>query len=118
MQALQRNGSKIYLRLRFYRAKLNEVFLMADVIITLKIMPASPEVDLGKIEEVAKEKIKAFEGEVGKSEQIPVAFGLKSLNLIFVMDEKKGSTDKLEDEISDIEGVQSVEVTDVRRAIG
>ena len=45
-------------------------------------------------------------------------FGLKSLNLIFVMDEKKGSTDKLEDDISDIEGVQSVEVTDVRRAIG
>ena len=81
-------------------------------------MPVSPEVDLAKIEEKAKEKITSFGGEVGKIEQHPVAFGLKSLNLIFVMDEKKGSTDSLEDEISSIEGIQSVEVTDVRRAIG
>ena len=91
---------------------------MAEVIITLKIMPDSPEVDLAKIEESATKKIKAFEGEVGKVEQIPIAFGLKSLNLIFVMDEKKGSTDSLEDDIAAIKGVKSVEVTDVRRAIG
>ena len=91
---------------------------MAEVIITLKIMPNSPEIDLSKIEEEAKKKVDAFEGEVGKVEEIPVAFGLKSLNIIFVMDEQKGSTDKLEEEIEDIEGVQSVEVTDVRRAIG
>ena len=91
---------------------------MAEVIITLKIMPNSPETDLAKIEESAKEKILAFGGEVGKVEQEPVAFGLKSLNIIFVMDEQKGSTDKLEEDIADIEGVQSVEVTDVRRAIG
>lgn len=81
-------------------------------------MPESPEIDLAKIEESANEKIKSFGGEVGKVEQVPVAFGLKSLNIIFVMDEKKGSTDKLEDDISDIKGVQSVEVIDVRRAIG
>ena len=81
-------------------------------------MPQSPETDLSKIEESAKKKISEYEGEVGKSEQIPVAFGLKSLNITFVMDEKKGSTDKLEDEASDIEGVQSVEVIDVRRAVG
>jgi len=91
---------------------------MADVIVTLKIMPESVEVDLGKIKDKAVKKINDFGGEVGKAEEVPVAFGLKSLILIFIMDEKKGSTEKLEDEISDIEGVQSVEVTDVRRAIG
>jgi elongation factor 1-beta len=91
---------------------------MADVIITLRIMPESIEIDLEKIKDAAIEKINEFGGDVGKTEEVPVAFGLKSLNLIFVMDEKKGSTEKLEDEVSDIEGVQSVEVTDVRRAVG
>jgi len=92
---------------------------MAQVIITLKIMPSSPEVDLAKITEEIKNKISDFAGPGDmKVEEKPVAFGLKSLNIIFVMDESKGSTDPLEDIISDIEGVQSVEVTDVRRAVG
>lgn len=91
---------------------------MANVVVTFKIMPVSPEVDLNKIKISATKKIKSFGGEVGKAEEQPVAFGLKSLNLIFVMDEKKGSTEILEGQITDIEGVQSVEVTDVRRAIG
>ena len=91
---------------------------MANVIITLKIMPESPDADLSKIEESAKKMISKFGGEVGKVDIIPVAFGLKALNIYFVMDEKKGSTDKLETEISTISEVMSVEVTDVRRAIG
>ena len=91
---------------------------MADVIITLKIMPESPETDLKKITETASEIIKSYEGEVGRVEERPLAFGLKELILIFVMDEKKGSTENLENEVAKIESVQSVEVTDVRRAIG
>ena len=91
---------------------------MADVIITLKIMPLSPEVDLTPIEGKAKEVISAFGGEVGKVIIEPIAFGLKALNLLFVMDESKGSTEELEAQISQIEGVNSVECTDVRRAIG
>ncbi|MFH1439038.1 MAG: elongation factor 1-beta [Candidatus Woesearchaeota archaeon] len=91
---------------------------MASVIITFKIMPISPEVDLSAIESKAKEAISAFGGEVGKVEIEPVAFGLKALNLIFVMDEAKGSTEELEEQISQIEDVNSVECTDVRRAVG
>lgn len=91
---------------------------MADVIVTFKIMPDSPEIDLEKLKSAAKKKIQDFGGDVGKTEEQPVAFGLKSLNIIFVMDEKKGSTEVLEDQIADIEGVKSIEVTDIRRAIG
>ncbi|MBS3166661.1 elongation factor 1-beta [Candidatus Woesearchaeota archaeon] len=91
---------------------------MAQVIVTLSIMPSSPDDDLDAIEESAKEKIKAFDGELAKSERKPVAFGLKSIELIFTMDEKKGSTDELESEISQIENVNSVSVTDVRRMFG
>ncbi|MBD3354995.1 elongation factor 1-beta [Candidatus Woesearchaeota archaeon] len=92
---------------------------MANVVVTLKIMPGSPEEDLNKIEADAKKKIIDFagEGEV-KSEKVPVAFGLKSLKIIFVMPEDKGSTEPIEDAVGDIKGVQSVEVSDVRRAVG
>ena len=92
---------------------------MTNVIVTFKIMPESPEVDLKKISEEAKSKINDFAGAGDmKIEEQPVAFGLKSLNIIFVMDESKGSTEPLEETISEIKGVQSVETTDVRRAIG
>ena len=91
---------------------------MADVVITLRIMPKSPETDLKAIGERAKAFISEYGGEVGKVEIQPVAFGLKALELIFVSNEDIGSTDKLEQNVASIEGVNSVEVTDVRRAIG
>jgi elongation factor 1-beta len=92
---------------------------MANVVVTIKIMPESPESDLSKIEESAKKKIVKFAGQGHmKVEHEPIAFGLKALKIIFVMPESKGSTEELEDNISNIEGVQSVEVTDVRRAVG
>jgi elongation factor 1-beta len=91
---------------------------MADVVITMKIMPESPDVDLNGIKEKADHLIKEFGGELGKSEEQPVAFGLKSLILYFVMNEELGSTEELEEKVSGVEGVQSVEVTDVRRAVG
>lgn len=92
---------------------------MAKAIITMKIMPENPEVDLEKIHSEALEKIAGFAGEGETKKEIePVAFGLKALKIIFVMDEAKGSTEPLEKEIETIQGVNSVEVTDVRRAIG
>ena len=91
---------------------------MTDVIVTLTIMPDSPEIDFEKIKEEATKIVSEFEGEVGKTEEEPIAFGLKALKVIFVIDEAKGSTDPIEEKISKIEGVKSVEATDVRRAIG
>ena len=91
---------------------------MASVIVTLRIMPSSPDVDLSALEIEASDLISGFGGRVDKSEVQPIAFGLKALVLHFIMDEKKGSTDKLESDISKIDCVNGVEVIDVRRAIG
>ena len=92
---------------------------MAKVVVTFKIMPESPEIDLTKIQQNIKQKITDFAGDVEiKIEQELIAFGLKALKVLFVLDESKGSTDKLEEDIRYIKGVRSVEVTDVRRAIG
>jgi elongation factor 1-beta len=92
---------------------------MANVIVSLRIMPESPDIDLTKLESKIKEKIVKFagEGEMRINVQ-PIAFGLKALNIIFVSDEKKGTTEHLEKEIENIDGISSVEVTDVRRAVG
>jgi elongation factor 1-beta len=92
---------------------------MATVIVTLKLMPESPEVDFVKILEDAKKLIEEFtsESEI-KSEEEPIAFGLKALKITFVMDEELGGTETLEKQINEVEGVQSVETIDVRRAIG
>ena len=92
---------------------------MANVIITVRIMPDSPEVDLEKVGQEAKKVIAEFagEGETRSSIQ-PVAFGIKALNIIFVMDESKGSPDPVAEKIASLEGVNSAEIIDVRRAIG
>lgn len=91
---------------------------MAQLVVTIKLMPESPDVDLKKIEEEATKEITKFGGDVGKVEIEPIAFGLKAVNLIFVMNESLGNTDNLEEILSKIKGVESVEVTDLRRAIG
>ncbi len=96
----------------------DQIDKMADVIVTLKIMPDSIDTDLAAVEKNMKEKIEAFEGYVGKVEIEDVAFGIKALKVVFAYDEKKGTSDELENDINTIEGVQSVDVVDVRRAFG
>ncbi len=92
---------------------------MANAVVTIRVMPESPEVNMDVLKDKVLEKIKDFAGEGDTRVSIePVAFGLKSLNIIFVMDESLGSPDALEDKITAIEGVNSFEVTDVRRAVG
>ena len=92
---------------------------MANVVVTLKIMPSDPGIDLNMLEQAAKSRIVDFcNANEFKTVIEPIAFGLKALKLMFVMDENKGSTEELETQISKIEGVESIECTDVRRTIG
>lgn len=92
---------------------------MADVVVTLRIMPQNTEIDLSGLESEAKKKIIEFcSSKEFKTSIQPIAFGLRALDIIFVMDESIGSTEALEEKISQIDGVESVEMTDVRKAIG
>jgi len=66
---------------------------MARVVITLKIMPESPEIDLNNIESEAKTKIQDFsQTQETKTEQEPIAFGLKALKITFVIRSFKRTT--------------------------
>jgi elongation factor 1-beta len=92
---------------------------MADVIIKLKIMPSGPDVNLEKIKVAAENKIKKFGASVIHSiNEEPVAFGLKALIFVFLINEQKSNIENLENDIKTIPNVNSVEVIDVRRAIG
>ncbi len=93
---------------------------MASAVITIKIMPESPDVDLTTIEGEVSKRVDAFTGTSAQKrfEIEPIAFGLKALKVRFVMDESIGGTEPIEQELAAIEGVQSVDVTDVRRTIG
>lgn len=96
---------------------------MASVVVTIKVMPEGPDSDLNAIYEKACAAIRAFVGEQHKDDEIkkeeePIGFGLKALKLLFIMDEDVGSPDALEEQLRQIEHVQSVETVDVRRAVG
>jgi len=80
---------------------------MGKVGISLKIMPENPEVNLDGV----LEKIKA-NYHVEDSKIVPVAFGLKSLDVL-ILTEDAGGTDKIEDFVKELEGVNSVEVVSV-----
>jgi len=95
---------------------------MAFAFITLKVMPESPDVNLKTLEKKIIELIQKYTQSVNpKNTQAtiePVAFGLKALILKFAVDEAKGSTDELEDQIRSIDEVTSVDVIGLSRALG
>lgn len=81
-------------------------------------MPEDTDTDLNKIRSKAEKISKDFEAELLDKDQIePIAFGLKALKLMFLLDESKGS-EELAEKLSSIEGVSSAEVIDMRRAVG
>ena len=83
---------------------------MGKIGVVLKLMPESPETDLESIKEAAKEKV-----DVNDMDVQDVAFGLKAVMISTVVQDDQGGTDEVEESLSEIEGVQSVEVEDVQK---
>jgi len=90
---------------------------MARVVVTLKIMPKNVKTQLDTLEKKVGDIIKQYSDQF-KVEREAIAFGLTALKIIFVWDEANGGTDFLEDKLKKLKEVASVELIDVRRAIG
>lgn len=90
---------------------------MAKIIVTLKIMPKSPETDLEEIQKRVEELLKEHELDFKGSETKPIAFGLKELDIFFIAEEEKGSVDYIEEKAKELKGVESAVVIDVRREV-
>jgi len=81
-------------------------------------MPESPDVDLEKIKENAKElAIKHNKVLVHSIEEEEIAFGLKAIIITLVWPEELDQS-IIEDEFAKIPEVNSVQIVDFRRVVG
>jgi elongation factor 1-beta len=87
---------------------------MGEVVATIKLMPDSPDIDIAEIKAEVEKSIPG-EAELHKIEEEPIAFGLIAINVMVVVGDIEGGTEKVEEALSKIENVGSVEVVDVRR---
>ena len=90
---------------------------MSIVAVKIKIMPESPETDIIKTEKNVKAVLEKDGVKNPKFEVHPIAFGLKALIAMFGWPEEK-ELEGLEEKLKKITGVGSVQVIDIRRAIG
>ena len=90
---------------------------MGTALITIKIMPGSPDVNLDELQSATISIIEEHEGKQPNTKTEPVAFGLNSLNISFSRDENLDN-DEMLDAINKLENVSSAEITDFRRAFG
>ncbi|MDY6774284.1 MAG: elongation factor 1-beta [Candidatus Nanohaloarchaea archaeon] len=83
---------------------------MGEVAVVLKVMPEDTETDLEAVRDEIREKV-----DVQDLQEEEVAFGLRALKVSTVVDDSEGGTDEVEDALSGIGGVRSVEVEDLRK---
>lgn len=83
---------------------------MGSVAITFRVMPDDPGVDL----EGVKSRMRAMLGSALRDlKEQPVAFGLRAIVAIAVLEDSAGGSEALEQSLAAIPGVGSVETVDV-----
>ena len=90
---------------------------MSIVAVKIKIMPDSPEANMTNIEKEVKTMLEGQGVKNTHFEIEPIAFGLKALLIMFGWPEEK-PLEELEEKLRKIKKIGSVQVTDIRRAIG
>jgi elongation factor 1-beta len=87
---------------------------MGTVAMKIRVMPEGPEVDLVALELAVKEAVTTSGADLHAIEIKPFAFGLKSMEMAVIMPDAGGGTpDAIEEALSALDGVQSVEVLEV-----
>jgi elongation factor 1-beta len=82
---------------------------MGSVALIIKVMPESPEVDLEKLKEEIRKRVKGL----NDMKEEPIGFGLKALKIAVVVNDTGGESDAVEQEVNDIEGVERAEIVEL-----
>jgi len=87
---------------------------MAHLLLIVKILPTGTEIDLDEIAKKIQTSLKD-DIKLRRHEKVPLAFGLHYLKGEFIVDDKEGQMDSLENSVRGIEGVSEFEVMNMSR---
>ena len=90
--------------------------MVANVVVTLKLMPDSPERNINELRQKIGNTLVKF-GRIYKEGIEPIAFGLNAIVFSVITVEKEGGTEPIEKALREIHGIADVQVTDVTRVV-